>query len=137
MAPSSFPCCDYLENVPSALVISKVHNMLFKVILFSQSRFTIRSRQLPVTLFDPILILGVGMFGHTGISGNSAQFYIVHLLCQITTCYLSRNIITRFRQAPWPMSSLLSCGVGLWPIVCSSAVPSTTPTHGYFVLSPV
>ena len=98
MAPSSFSCCDYLENVPSALVISKIHNMLFKVILFSQSRFTIRSRQLPVTLFDPILILGVGMFGHTGISGNSAQFYIVHLLCQITTCYLSRNIITCYRH---------------------------------------
>ena len=63
-----------LENVPSALVISKFHNMLFKVILFSQSRFTIRSHQLPVTSLDPILTLGVDMFGHTGISGNSAQF---------------------------------------------------------------
>ena len=33
----------------------------------------------------------------------------------ITFCSL---VVTKL--AAWPMSSLVSCGVGLWPIVCNS-----------------
>ena len=58
--PSEVP---RLENVPSALVISKIHNMIFKVI-YSHSHDSITSSttlQLPVILLDPILVLGVGI----------------------------------------------------------------------------
>ena len=99
--PSEVP---RLENVPSALVISKIHNRIFKVI-YSHSHDSITSSttlQLPVILLDPILVLGVGIVLITQefpVIVNPYLFAQLTFMLKSPRAILSRNIITtRFRQ---------------------------------------